>query len=215
MKTKVLTTVCLLILLSAISLFVVVNSEVSAQEGPTGSTGATGFFGPTGSTGATGSKGSTGVVGPSGTYGPTGSTGATGPVGPEGQTLLLNTASYLYPNSIYAVDFQAGSLTLGLSSPSAVITTSDLDETLTINPNGSGVIVLDGNVGIGTTNPPSALTVGSSGYFQFAKSVAAVPAATDCDADSERGRIVLRTDNNRLYICNGATRGWDYVGLNN
>ncbi|MBI2611133.1 hypothetical protein HYW54_00115 [Candidatus Gottesmanbacteria bacterium] len=190
-------------------------SSAHAQEGPTGATGATGFAGPTGTTGATGSRGPTGVTGASGFVGPTGSTGATGPVGPNGETLILDGGNFLYPNPLYAVDFQSGSLTLGLSSPSALITTSDLNESLTINPNGNGLIILEGNVGIGTTNPISALTVGSTGYFQFAKTSSGVPPAADCDSDSERGRLVLRTDANRLYVCNGANRGWDYVNLNN
>ena len=39
------------------------------------------------------------------------------------------------------------------------------------------------------------------------------PAVEDCDSDAERGDVILDTTNNRLYICNGATRGWDYIGL--
>lgn len=32
-------------------------------------------------------------------------------------------------------------------------------------------------------------------------------------SNAERGRMIIDTTNNRLYICNGATRGWDYVAL--
>ena len=39
--------------------------------------------------------------------------------------------------------------------------------------------------------------------------------AGDCDSNNERGRMSIDTTNNRLYICNGATRGWDYVALTN
>jgi hypothetical protein len=35
----------------------------------------------------------------------------------------------------------------------------------------------------------------------------------DCNADAERGRMVLDTTNDRLYICDGLTRGWDYLQL--
>ena len=74
-----------------------------------------------------------------------------------------------------------------------------------------------GNVGIGTLTSPeypeSLLTVADSGYFQFRHTSAGAPLAADCDTDSERGRISIDTTNNRLYICNGAARGWDYVAL--
>jgi hypothetical protein len=39
------------------------------------------------------------------------------------------------------------------------------------------------------------------------------PPPTDCDADNERGKMAIDTSNNRLYVCNGATRGWDYIAL--
>ena len=42
---------------------------------------------------------------------------------------------------------------------------------------------------------------------------AGAPAATACDEDSERGKLVIDTTNNRLYICHGAARGWDYIAL--
>lgn len=72
-----------------------------------------------------------------------------------------------------------------------------------------------GNVGIGTTSPQSALHVPDGKYAQFEDNNAGAPPAGDCDADTERGRMSIDTTNNRLYICNGATRGWDYVALTN
>ena len=71
----------------------------------------------------------------------------------------------------------------------------------------------DGNVGIGTVSPQSALHVPDGKYAQFEDNNAGAPAAGDCDADTERGRMSIDTTNNRLYICNGATRGWDYLAL--
>lgn len=78
-------------------------------------------------------------------------------------------------------------------------------------------ITYAGNVGIGTTTPQSTLSVGSVGdstasYMQIDNNAGA-PTAGDCDSDMERGRQILDSTNHRLYVCNGATRGWDYVAL--
>lgn len=85
----------------------------------------------------------------------------------------------------------------------------------------SGNLIVNGGanakIGVGTDTPvPSTLLeVGSAGYLQFDISAAGPPPANDCNADSERGRVSIDTTNNRLYICNGATRLWDYVTLTN
>ncbi|MDD2805373.1 MAG: hypothetical protein PHV33_07445 [Elusimicrobiales bacterium] len=70
-----------------------------------------------------------------------------------------------------------------------------------------------GKVGIGTAAPESALHVPDGMYAQFQDNNAGAPPAADCDADAERGRLSIDTTNNRLYICNGAARGWDYLAL--
>jgi hypothetical protein len=83
-------------------------------------------------------------------------------------------------------------------------------------PNGIGDVMnfqQGGNVGIGTTSPQSALHVPDGKYIQAEDNNAGAPAAGDCDADAERGRISLDTSNNRMYVCMGATRGWDYATL--
>ena len=51
------------------------------------------------------------------------------------------------------------------------------------------------------------------GFAQFSNYTGGVPASGDCDADVERGTQIIDTGNNRLYICNGAARGWDYISL--
>jgi len=79
---------------------------------------------------------------------------------------------------------------------------------LSLNPDG-------GFVGIGTATPQSKLHVPDGNYAQFEDNNAGAPPGADCDADTERGRMSIDTTNNRLYICNGATRGWDYVALTN
>ena len=226
MKKDLLSIIFSFILLFAFS--TIFKSQVYAQSlGPTGSTGATGFMGPSGATGATGFAGPSGATGASGRVGATGATGATGftgqigatgptgPVGSEGTVLFIDGGDFLFPNPIYAHNLNAGAVTLGYSTPSASITTSGLNQSLIVDPNGTGIIELNGNVGIGTSAPVSLLTVSATGYFQFASSYNGAPPAADCNSDSERGRLTINTKSNYLYVCNGASRGWDYVKLSN
>lgn len=82
----------------------------------------------------------------------------------------------------------------------------------------SGNLIVNGaasqmGVGVSSAVPNTILEVGSGGYFQFDKTSAGAPAANDCNDNAERGRLVIDTTNNLLYICNGATRGWDSVVL--
>lgn len=41
------------------------------------------------------------------------------------------------------------------------------------------------------------------------------PADIDCNSFKEQGTMMLDAENNRLYICNGPERGWDYTALSN
>lgn len=52
-----------------------------------------------------------------------------------------------------------------------------------------------------------------SGYLQIPR-IAGAPANNDCDEASEIGRIAY-SNNNRLYVCDGPGRQWDYVDLTN
>lgn len=61
----------------------------------------------------------------------------------------------------------------------------------------------------------SSLEVGPDGYLQFSKTSAGLPPVSDCDSDTKRGRLSIDTASNRLYVCNGLTRGWDYIPLTN
>lgn len=65
----------------------------------------------------------------------------------------------------------------------------------------------DGNVGIGTPNPQSALQVVDN-YIQFPVTSGGPPPAADCDSASEAGRVIVRTDGPPdLYVCRGEA-GW-------
>lgn len=48
----------------------------------------------------------------------------------------------------------------------------------------------------------------SGGYLQI-PTASAGPTASDCDSDAERGYLGYDYTNNKLYICDGATEGWN------
>ena len=48
---------------------------------------------------------------------------------------------------------------------------------------------------------------------QFSNYSGGPPPAADCDSDTERDRQFIDTAAHRLYVCNGAARGWDYIAL--
>ena len=77
----------------------------------------------------------------------------------------------------------------------------------------SGVLAFNIAASPVATITSTELAVPDGKYFQMADSNAGAPPAADCDNDAERGRLSIDTTNNRLYICNGATRGWDYAAL--
>lgn len=74
-------------------------------------------------------------------------------------------------------------------------------------------LLKNGNMIVGNGTPQSRLHVPDGGYLQAEDHNAGAPPAGDCDNDAERGRISLDTSNNRLYVCMGAARGWDYSAL--
>lgn len=84
----------------------------------------------------------------------------------------------------------------------------------------SGNLIVNGaasqmGVRVSSVEPDTIFEVGSGGYFQFDKTSAGAPNDNDCNADSERGRLVIDINSNRLYVCNGVARGWDSVALAN
>lgn len=81
--------------------------------------------------------------------------------------------------------------------------------------NGSAGITISsiGNTGINEPSPESTLHVPDGYYAQFENNGTADPPAGDCDSDDEIGRLYIRTDTQELWICGGATNGWDYITL--
>ncbi len=47
----------------------------------------------------------------------------------------------------------------------------------------------------------------------FAGGAAGSPPAVDCNTDAQRGRMIIDHTNFRMYVCNGASRGWDYITM--
>jgi hypothetical protein len=74
-------------------------------------------------------------------------------------------------------------------------------------------IKISGSGGLTATANAGGFVVPDGKYLQATDNNAGAPPAGDCDDDSEYGRISLDTANERLYVCNGAARGWDYIAL--
>ncbi len=74
-------------------------------------------------------------------------------------------------------------------------------------------IYFGGAGGTRSTFGANGLQTATSTTYSYVSTVAGAPPAGDCDADAERGRLVLDTTNSRLYVCGGATRLWDYYSL--
>jgi subtilisin-like proprotein convertase family protein len=71
----------------------------------------------------------------------------------------------------------------------------------------NGDVAVDGSVGIGVTDPQSALHVVGD-YIQFPTITGGSPPTTDCDATEELGRMIVRVDGPPdLYVCTNS--GWE------
>ncbi len=81
----------------------------------------------------------------------------------------------------------------------------DVDATSPVN-NAQIWLTSTGNVGIGTTSPQSKLQV-NGGYTQLDDGNTAAPAAADCNAAAEEGRMYWDATNDNCYICSGVS-GW-------
>ena len=130
-----------------------------------------------------------------------------------------------------------GYVGIGVSSPTAdldVLGTINVSSTISANAfrsTGGGTVTAptfgfsaDPNTGVYqsgadtlnfVTGGQQRFTITSVGYVLIQKTTSGIPPATDCDSDGERGRLALDTSvSNVLWICNGTSRGWDYLILN-
>lgn len=80
------------------------------------------------------------------------------------------------------------------------------------NP-GIGNLIVENNVGIGTTTPQSSLQI-SNGYLQLDLTTGTPPAG-DCDQTSELGRMIVDPTATKLYVCVEKTIGiaWGEVTI--
>ena len=76
----------------------------------------------------------------------------------------------------------------------------------------NGKCVTEGSLGAPTSEPIKSTTSSGGGQAMVASGT---PANVDCNSYQEQGKFTLDTKNNRLYICNGPERGWDYTVLTN
>jgi hypothetical protein len=76
------------------------------------------------------------------------------------------------------------------------------------NAGATAALVVNGNVGIGTTAPQSTLQV--NGYIQLALTSGAPP-AVDCDNAAEYGRMKVDAIGGKLYVC--ISTGWKSTTL--
>lgn len=115
------------------------------------SNGKTAFFAvELGAIGPQGPTGAPGLTGPQGSAGATGTQGATGPAGPQGPQGALGPAGPILPDLVYTDKNNTLTGTLTLPSNGLVAGSNQL-------------ALANGFVGIGTTNPISALQVWSNG----------------------------------------------------
>lgn len=98
----------------------------------------------------------------------------------------------------------------GISSTGSLTLKAVGTNSITIASGGSTLLSCQANCSQATM--PTGAIMGDGTYLQV-QTDAGAPTAGDCDAAGEAGRLSLDTTNNRLYVCNGATRLWDYVAL--
>jgi hypothetical protein len=120
--------------------------------------------------------------------------------GSNGRMAFWNSSTTLGSNSNFVWDNANTRMSIGFNAPVAPYSL------YTAGPirSNSGISRFDGD-----------LQVKSTGFLQFEKTQNGAPVASECDSDSERGRFLLDIANNRLYVCNGVARGWDYLTLTN
>ena len=108
------------------------GASATASVSQSGNTATFALGIPTGATGATGSTGATGATGAQGATGPQGPTGATGPQGPQGSGDMNDLVDDTSPQLGGNLDVNGNSIV------------SASNANISITPNGSGKVILDG-----------------------------------------------------------------------
>lgn len=144
-----------------------------------------------------------------------------------GSAIALNPAGYQVFSSTQGgmthLNFPGG--WAGSNNGGSIVTNAKVNDLYLRSRPGQGIalaggastaqmyVAPNGNVGIQTTQPKSALQV-ATGYAQFSQTTTGQPPVADCNEDAEQGRISFDYANARMYVCAGAARGWDYSTLN-
>lgn len=79
----------------------------------------------------------------------------------------------------------------------------------------NGKCVTAGSLGTTSTKEENTTSPTTSGTTGKASVSQGTPPTVDCNSYEEQGKFALDAKNNRLYICNGPERGWDYTSLTN
>ncbi len=145
-------------------------------------------------------------------------------VNPNGATVTFEGRTLGGGKSLLEFNVGASQITSGAAQSSIQVrggasNTLDLIASNSGAPASSAVLQLSntGKVSIGKNQNSLVPTVETDekGYFLFTKTTSGPPPTTDCISNFQRGRMTIDIINNRLYICNGASRGWDYSVLSN
>ncbi|MBI4991698.1 MAG: hypothetical protein HZB99_00580 [Candidatus Harrisonbacteria bacterium] len=119
-------------------------------------------------------------------------------------------------NGTLIIDNSANPSILGASIATAKInnlTTTSMTVTENLDLDITNNLQIGNSLSAGRGGIFSNGEISSSDYLKFGKINSGPPVSEDCNSDSERGRITMDTNSNLLYICNGATRGWDNLSL--
>lgn len=174
------------------------DAGATGPQGDTGAQGAAGPQGVKGDTGAQGPSGAQGIQGVAGSQGPQGNVGiatANSPLSLSSETLYITKASSISDGYLSSADWNALNskqplMSVATSSVSGYLSSSDWSAfnnkvSSPWSTSGNNLYRSAGNIGIGTTNPTSALHVTSvSGFSIYGSSSSAAQADSAVKGDN-------------------------------